>query len=178
MIEVIMYVVIISVIMLLIISITKKLTKPIFTVFLVGYVMILIYILYFPRQFANKDIGDIIVNSIQLSPLSSIANSIEMANISNDYRLLIWNWIGNLFLLMPIAVSIGYYKQKLKLFPTIFYGFLISALIELSQLLMNIYFYHTNNKVIDIDDVIINGIGFMICYSAVYALSKRRDVKE
>lgn len=177
MIIIIMFLVIVSVTILMLLALTKKLTKTIFTLFVLFYILFMVYILYFPRQFADYSSQEVLYKSVQLKPFSSIENSIHMAQISKSYFLLIWNWAGNLFLLMPIAISIGYYSKSLKLFPTVFLGFFISAVIELSQLAINIYFYRYSNKVVDVDDIIINGVGFMMCYAVVYYL-KKKDVRK
>lgn len=169
----VMLFVIICVTILITLTLTKRLNKVIYSFFLLGYLFLLVYLLFFPRYFGNADTLDIIQGSFQLSPLESFYNSILMAQLSDSYYLLVWNWVGNFVLLMPIAISIGYYKKSIKLFPTMFYGFFISIVIEIAQLLTNIYIYRYSNKVVDIDDIIFNGIGFLLCYIVVYIVKKR-----
>ncbi|MEH7514099.1 VanZ family protein [Gottfriedia acidiceleris] len=99
----------------------------------------------------------------QFSPFKTILNSIE-----HDLWIQV---IGNILLLLPIPVLYVVLKRKILRFHNFFlFGLFLSLSIEIIQLGIN-YITGYPNKVMDIDDVILNVSGILLGWiiSRVYS---------
>jgi len=69
--------------------------------------------------------------------------------------------LGNIILLFPIPIIIGFIKKHFQVKKTIVFGVLVSITIELLQLLINVITKYPAH-VCDVDDLILNSIGVVI----------------
>ncbi|PGL66761.1 VanZ family protein [Bacillus sp. AFS055030] len=136
--------------------ITKTFTKQRFYHFTIWffYYLSLVKVVFFPITYFYKKNPEITSKLYyQLSPFQTILKSIE-------YDLWI-QVIGNILLLLPIPVLYVVLKRKILRFYKIFsFGILLSLSIEIIQLCIN-YVTGYPNKVMDIDDVILNVSGIL-----------------
>ncbi|MGG0174878.1 VanZ family protein [Gottfriedia acidiceleris] len=146
--------------------ISKTLTKQRFYHFTIWffYFLSLVKVVFFPITYFYKKNPEITSKLYyQFSPFNTILKSIE-----HDLWIQV---IGNIFLLLPIPVLYVVLKRKNLRFHNIFLiGFLLSLSIEIIQLGIN-YVTGYPNKVMDIDDVILNVSGIFIGWitSRVYS---------
>lgn len=73
---------------------------------------------------------------------------------------------------MPLALIVVYFSQNMKKQSRlIFVGFITSVMIELIQFLLN-YLIQYPSHAVDIDDIILNGLGYMIAFVIVKKVVK------
>jgi len=122
-------------------------------------------LLFFPIYIDPRaiDKSQPITNNINVIPFASL---IDMAkfDIKNEYYTsFIKNVVGNTLLLLPLSLYVTIIWNKFKNMKQAFISSIIfPVLIELIQLIEDI-FQGTGRRV-DIDDVILNGIGFFTGY--------------
>ncbi|MCL6586247.1 MAG: VanZ family protein [Anoxybacillus sp.] len=142
-------------------NILQVLTKYIF----LNYCLYIIFLLFFPIYIDPRaiDKSQPITNNINVIPFASL---IDMAkfDIKNEYYTsFIKNVVGNTLLLLPLSLYVTIIWNKFKNMKQAFISSIIfPVLIELIQLIEDI-FQGTGRRV-DIDDVILNGIGFFTGY--------------
>ena len=120
------------------------------------YILLLADTTFFPIVVAADTAGyDIWNTCIQLNPLQTISGYFE--GTTTEVQI-----TGNILLLMPMAVFIGAMQKGENagkcIAKNFFYCVTISVMIELSQLGINLMTQFPN-RVVDIDDVILNGAG-------------------
>ncbi len=146
--------------------ISKTFTKQRFVHFTIWflYFLSLVKVVFFPITYFYKKNPEITSKLYyQFSPFNTILKSIE-----HDLWIQV---IGNILLLLPIPVLYVVLKRKIQRFHKNFLlGLLISLLIEIIQLGIN-YVTGYPNKVMDIDDVILNVSGILVGWfiSRVYS---------
>ena len=79
--------------------------------------------------------------------------------------------LGNIILLFPVPILIGFIKKHFSIKRTILFGVLVSFAIELLQLLINIITKYPAH-VCDVDDLILNSIGVVV--GVVFFLAVRK----
>lgn len=110
--------------------------------------------------------------SINIVPFVDIINGFQHSPFSFAFKLklLLRNLLGNLVLLLPLAVFLPMLWTKFRYFKkTILVGVTVSLTIELMQLLFS--FLGLSGRIADIDDLILNSIGVLIgyfIYSKIY----------
>ncbi|PEL13499.1 VanZ family protein [Bacillus sp. AFS017336] len=137
------------------------------------YWLSLIKVVFFPFSYRFKHNPEIFRSDLlyQFVPFHTIFDSIK-------YDLWI-QIIGNIALLLPIPLLFVVLKSKnLPFYKNFIFGLTLTISIELIQLLIN-YSTKYPNKVMDIDDVILNMIGILLgwliskVYSAWYLTPKK-----
>ncbi|SJZ72974.1 VanZ family protein [Garciella nitratireducens] len=104
-------------------------------------------------------------NYIQIVPFRTIIKTIEIGT----WKLQL---LGNILLILPIPIFIELFKgKKLSLKETIFLGFKLTISIELIQGLINLLTRYPN-KVVDVDDIILNILGVIIAHFILKILDK------
>ena len=104
-------------------------------------------------------------NYIQVIPFRTIIKTIEIGT----WKLQL---LGNILLILPIPIFIELFKgKKLSLKETIFLGFKLTISIELIQGLINLLTRYPN-KVVDVDDIILNILGVIIAHFILKILDK------
>ena len=104
-------------------------------------------------------------NYIQIIPFRTIIKTIEIGT----WKLQL---LGNILLILPIPIFIELFKgKKLSLKETIFLGFKLTISIELIQGLINLLTRYPN-KVVDVDDIILNILGVIIAHFILKILDK------
>lgn len=103
--------------------------------------------------------------SINIVPFVDIINGFQHSPFSFAFKLklLLRNLLGNLVLLLPLAVFLPMLWTKFRYFKkNILVGVTVSLTIELIQLLFS--FLGLSGRITDIDDLILNSIGVLIGY--------------
>jgi len=70
------------------------------------------------------------------------------------------NLFGNILLLLPLGLLFPLYFKRISFKSTVITGIIIPLLIEVGQL--GLYLFRMGTRTVDIDDVILNFIGFML----------------
>ncbi|WP_056476560.1 VanZ family protein [Bacillus sp. FJAT-25509] len=146
--------------------ISKSITKQKFVHFTLWffYYLSLVKVVFFPiTYFYKKNLEITSKLYYQFSPFNTILKSIE-----HDLWIQV---IGNILLLLPIPVLYVVLKRKILRFHNFFlFGLFLSFSIEIIQLGIN-YITGYPNKVMDIDDVILNVSGILLGWfiSRVYS---------
>ncbi|MFD4707943.1 VanZ family protein [Gottfriedia sp. NPDC058432] len=137
--------------------ISKSVTKQKFVHFTLWffYYLSLVKVVFFPITYFYKKNPEITSKLYYLfSPFNTILKSIE-----HDLWIQV---IGNILLLLPIPVLYVVLKRKILRFHKNFLiGLFLTVSIEIIQLGIN-YITGYPNKVMDIDDVILNVIGILL----------------
>ncbi|MDE8564889.1 VanZ family protein [Anoxybacillus rupiensis] len=136
------------------------------------------FLLFFPIYIDPKaiDTSQPIAHNINIIPFASLIDMAIFAIKHGYYMSLVTNIVGNTLLLFPLSFYLTVLWDRLKSVKTAFISSIsIPILIELIQLIENI-FQGTGRKV-DIDDVMLNGIGFFIGYRiAVQLYSPLKEI--
>ncbi|MFF2878503.1 VanZ family protein [Gottfriedia sp. NPDC057991] len=146
--------------------ISKSITKQKFVHFTLWffYYLSLVKVVFFPITYFYKKNPEITSKLYyQFSPFNTILKSIE-----HDLWIQV---IGNILLLLPIPVLYVVLKRKILRFHKFFlFGLFLSLSIEIIQLGIN-FITGYPNKVMDIDDVILNVSGILLGWiiSRVYS---------
>lgn len=118
------------------------------------YLLCLIKFTFFPVAIYNHP--ELMGSSsyVQLIPFKSIIETINNKNYIQDW--------GNIILLMPFSVYLTILNKRTKVFGySVIFGVAITFTIESVQLLID-YVTHFSNKLFDVDDMILNTIGFVL----------------
>lgn len=137
----------------------KKLLKIIIMVALVVYAIILAKILLVgeSRLIARELMGENRYQFINLTPFESIRKYITDFQY---FRFSDWinNIIGNICIFIPVGIAVtAIYASTRRFLKGLLMGVLLSATIEVLQLQYNL-------GVFDVDDIMLNGMGYMIGY--------------
>jgi len=121
--------------------------------------------------------------SVNLVPFKYVIRSIGTVgksysgDIAFHVGLIAKNVIGNLLLLLPFGLTVPVlWKNTDKLSYRVLYGLILTVGIESIQF-MQMYFGFSMGRVVDIDDIILNSIGFVIGYSISNKLLKIQSIK-
>lgn len=129
------------------------------------YLLCLIKFVFFPIFIYDHPELRIQFPYVQLIPFKTIIESIKHQNYVQ-----IW---GNIILFMPLSVYFTILNKRAKFFwYSLICGFAITFTIESIQLLID-YVTHYSNKVFDVDDLILNTIGFVLGWLLVKRLAKK-----
>ena len=96
-----------------------------------------------------------IINDIIKALLKDIIDIVKNSGIINIQL------IGNIILLMPMPVLIGYLSKKVNYKVLFFKSILFSFGIEIIQLIIDKLLSYPS-RIFDVDDIILNGIGILI----------------
>ena len=116
------------------------------------YIMLLISVTIFPIRIIPSEMRtgkNSILDFCQLIPFKDIIDIVKNSGIINIQL------IGNIILLMPMPVLIGYLSKK------VFKSILFSFGIEIIQLIIDTLLSYPS-RIFDVDDIILNGIGILI----------------
>lgn len=129
------------------------------------YLLCLIKVVFFPIAIYNHPELMHSSSYVQLIPFKSIIGDI---NNKNDIQA----W-GNVILFMPLSVYWTILNKRAKFFGySLISGFVITFTIESIQLLID-YVTHFSNKFFDVDDMILNTIGFVLGWFLTKILAKK-----
>ncbi len=127
------------------------------SVFLYGvficYILMLVKILFLSRAslFELFDSERTLFRSVNLIPFNSISEYIS-GGTANLKAFAFSNVIGNIIIFIPLGVYILLFKSDKRMYPTLFFIFIVSLFVEMIQWLFGI-------GVSDIDDIILNCFG-------------------
>jgi len=148
------------------------LIHSIFFVYLVG----IISVTFFPFPIQKEEIEWGQVNHYLSNNFIPLKSTAEI--ISNGMSQVILRQIGgNIILLLPLGFFLPlFWKEKLTFAKAISLGFLSSLAIETTQLLISTIIGYTY-KIFDVDDLILNTIGFVLGYGCfkAYKMSRKTD---
>ena len=102
------------------------------------------------------------VSCIQYQPFASIRSMWFNANYSGQYRLMLYNLLGNLLLLAPLAYLYPNYKGRVSALKMLWVATRFALCIELYQLIGNVFGFCSRD--VNIDDIILNIIGCMVAF--------------
>ncbi|MBI9011384.1 MAG: VanZ family protein [Clostridiales bacterium] len=146
------------------------------------YLFALLSITVFPISFRKIYESGAFV-SVNLVPFKYVIRSIGTVgesysgDIAFHVGLIAKNVIGNLLLLFPFGLTVPVlWKNTDKLSYRVLYGLILTFGIESIQF-MQMYFGFSMGRVVDIDDIILNSIGFIIGYTISNKLLKTKIVK-
>ena len=149
--------------------------KFIFIALLTLYILCVIKVVFLPLSVFDQDfINEYLKPEIdyvpyyQLVPLKSI-------NMVLDSPLWYIQILGNILLLLPLSVFIGFMLgERGRILKICLIGMMTSVIIEAVQLIIDLLTNYPN-KVMDIDDFILNSIGVIIgaiCFNLLYQCSR------
>ena len=122
------------------------------------YIMLLISVTIFPIRIIPSEMRtgkNSILDFCQLIPFKDIIDIVKNSGIINIQL------IGNIILLMPMPVLIGYLSKKVNYKVLFFKSILFSFGIEIIQLIIDKLLSYPS-RIFDVDDIILNGIGILI----------------
>jgi glycopeptide antibiotics resistance protein len=129
------------------------------------YLLCLIKVVFFPIAIYNHPELKYSSSYVQLIPFKSI-----IEDINNKNYIQAW---GNIILFMPLSVYWTLLNKRAKFFGySLIFGFAITFTIESIQLLID-YVTHFSNKFFDVDDMILNTIGFVLGWFLTKRLAKK-----
>ena len=120
--------------------------------------MLLISVTIFPIRIIPSEMRtgkNSILDFCQLIPFKDIIDIVKNSGIINIQL------IGNIILLMPMPVLIGYLSKKVNYKVLFFKSILFSFGIEIIQLIIDKLLSYPS-RIFDVDDIILNGIGILI----------------
>jgi glycopeptide antibiotics resistance protein len=146
-------------------NITKKKSAKeqfVFTVFYV-YIIALLSVTFFPFPYQPRLLHDLRLGG---QPKNNIIpfNDIYFMIMHDSTSDLIKQIAGNILLFMPFGFLIPLIKMNLTFRKALIIGIIGSASVEIIQLILDILINY-NYRISDIDDVILNLLGFVIGYS-------------
>ena len=106
----------------------------------------------------------------------TVIDSVKNAFTYNTYGLEFKNIGGNLILLIPLGIYIHFIKRNLGMKHIVIMGFTTAMVIELIQLSISLLLGYSYRS-FDVDDLILNTIGFIIGYK-VFSLIKNELSKD
>lgn len=149
-------------------DIIKKYSVPIFIVYLL--VLILVLILKFPSPIFGYIIEQwksgadrVYLEKPHLVPFEIITYYVKSTHSINDWFFK--NLACNIIMFMPFGFLVPLFSKKKKWWQILLFGILLSVLIEVIQHLLRI-------GIADIDDVILNGFGTILgfgIYKIIYS---------
>jgi len=149
-----------------------------FTIYLFALLSITIFPIAFRKIYES---GSFV--SINLIPFKYVIRSIGTVGASYNgditfhVGLIAKNVIGNLMLLFPFGLIVPVlWKNTDKLSYRVLYGLILTVGIESIQF-MQMYFGFSMGRVVDVDDIILNALGFIIGYSVSNKLLKIKSIK-
>lgn len=104
-------------------------------------------------------------------PLMSIVDAVKNVLTYQTYGLEFKNIGGNLVLLAPLGVYVHFIKRNLEFRKIFLMGFAFSAIIELLQLCISLWLGYSYRS-FDVDDLILNTLGFIIGYKSFTLIKK------
>lgn len=122
------------------------------------YIMLLISVTIFPIRIIPSEMRtgkNSILDFCQLIPFKDIIDIVKNSGIINIQL------IGNIILLMPMPVLIGYLSKKVNYKVLFFKSILFSFGIEIIQFIIDTLLSYPS-RIFDVDDIILNGIGILI----------------
>ncbi|HHX69046.1 MAG: VanZ family protein [Miniphocaeibacter sp.] len=128
------------------------------------YVLVVIKIVFFPIPFQKE-----LLEILRVENLENISNFIPFKSIFEILKTGTWYNIklqigGNLILLLPLGIYLPFlFNKKNSLKRDLVFGLIIAIDIEFIQGLIG-FFIGYNYRVVDIDDVILNFIGYTVGY--------------
>lgn len=123
------------------------------------YIFALIKITVFPIYVYEQNYVQKLQNEFSLSPYQIIPfKTIKNCLLTSAWKVQI---IGNIVLLMPIPLFIGFLSKNFSIKKTLLAGIFTSISIELIQLITNIITQFPN-RVADIDDILLNSVGTIL----------------
>lgn len=130
------------------------------------YIICVYFLAIFPLP--DRDSIDITAPVCQLIPFNFISDIIkEVASFDNFWQVLsdssVYTVLFNILMFMPFGMYLRYYfKNDLK--KTIFFSFLFSLFLEITQLTGLYFIYPHPYRLFDVDDLMINTLGGVIGY--------------
>ena len=103
------------------------------------------------------------IQDINITGGNNFIPFVEIMRYKPFGRLFIKNIVGNVILFIPLGIFLGRYSKGKKFFVSLFFIFLFSLSIEITQLLIG--------RVFDVDDIILNVFGGIIGY-IIYLILK------
>ncbi len=158
----------------------KKLIRNMLALAFVGYMILLIYFLFFSEEYGRTT--QFLNYQYNFTPFREISRFIKYRDILGEEAFMI-NIVGNIVVFMPFGFFIpGLEKRKLGPFLNFLkitgFGFLFSLTVETAQLVSKVGCF-------DVDDLILNTVGVAlgcVCYSMCRCMltwyRKKRTRKE
>lgn len=120
---------------------------------------------------------------VNLVPFKEILKDIQDigvaygGNVGFQVKVILKNYVGNIGIFIPYGILLALLKDQKKSFvQNLWTGFLLSLLIELSQLLYGLTGYGI--RMFDVDDLILNTLGYMIGYGLMTGLKQSKLYKK
>lgn len=142
----------------------KKATRSVLWAAFLGYMVFLVAFTLFPLPpFGGRMSMNELFDGIVFRPIRPLLESARIAISSyregNIYpmKIFLYNNVGNLLLLMPLALF-SHRLFRFDFVPSLFFCFFFSILIESGQAAMN-YFSGMHFRIVDINDIILNTTG-------------------
>lgn len=136
------------------------------------YVMLLISVTIFPIRIIPDEMktgNNSIMDFCQLVPFKDIITIIKNNGIISV------QFVGNIILLLPFPVLIGYISSNVNYKLLFFKSLLFSFGIEMIQLIIDILLSYPS-RIFDVDDIILNGVGIIIGIFIFKMLIKQQKI--
>ena len=160
-----------------------NLKESVLVAFFIFYLLSVIRLVFFPIDVwpvaENRDIFAMVmfnrdypwtlreIMSIDLIPFRTIYHTLPLTNDWIHWMFAIRGIVGNFILLFPLAIFIGLLKKDRMSYKKAFLlGAFSSFLIESGQLMINLL-TQWPNRLVTIDDVLLNSLGFLLGYIVV-----------
>ncbi len=154
--------------------------------FLIAQLLFLVLVCFLPQSVypqlkGSETPGIVHIGRLVFLPLpfNALIQLGKIPNISDLTVILLQN-ISNVFLIYPLVLALLFlFKEWRSTKKVVWYGFLISLTIELTQLLLDFFFDF--NRVFETDDLITNTLGAYLAYltyQKLKALHQRTIIKE
>jgi len=131
------------------------------------YVLVIIKYLLLPIYLSGSSVDPRMWEDVVFTQFKPFFSITQMMNNGNWFRQV----IGNILLLVPIPVYLNYYLKQSKIFNHLLTGFVISFVFEGIQYLTNTLSRYPN-RVVDIDDIILNVTGVLLGYLIMMIIKK------
>lgn len=148
----------------------KSMRIHIFTLIILGYTLGILSVAFWPIMIDPME-AELYKQgwrpySVNLIPFKSISDALDHFY----YMVAVRNIVGNLLLLFPLGIIVGLFARKQRIL--LLSGLICSVSIELLQLILS-QLYLIRPRTIDIDDVLLNTLGYFIgyfCYRLIQRL--------
>jgi glycopeptide antibiotics resistance protein len=131
------------------------------------YVLVMIKLVFLPIHMPGKSYNPADWQHISFLQMIPFATITQMLSNGNWFIQI----LGNIGVCLPVSFFLYYYSGKLKLMTHLIFGIFLSMMFELCQFAINMITNYPN-RVVDIDDVLLNVSGVMLGYLAIIMIKR------
>jgi glycopeptide antibiotics resistance protein len=136
------------------------------------YVLVMIKLVILPIHMPGKSYNAADWQQVSFLQIIPFATIIQMLSNGNWFIQI----LGNIGVCLPVSFFLYYYSGKLKLMTHLIFGIFLSVMFELCQFIINVITNYPN-RVVDIDDVLLNVLGVMLGYIIIIMIKRLYTLK-